>query len=294
MSESLYRRLIDSTVLDLFGRLFPDGISASALLVPLGVDPARLPAFGSQAPSHWWFGAFTEMYRGAFEPHSLQETVAAAAARFPGEPTLAHLAGEVAATAPGSGPGSVETPGPLRVLVFLADPTDHARLRLQAEERILREIREPARLDVTVCPAARATDVLPALLDARPDVVHFSGHGSVDGMLIFEDALGGSAPVSARALGRAFEAADSDTALKCVVLNSCYTGAYGEALSESSWAVIGSTQALGDECALAFTRGFYQALAKGRELSSAYALALAEVALSGFPEDEFRFLPRKG
>ena len=33
------------------------------------------------------------------------------------------------------------------------------------------------------------------LLDARPHIVHFAGHGSEDGLLLFEDADGLSAPV---------------------------------------------------------------------------------------------------
>ena len=58
------------------------------------------------------------------------------------------------------------------------------------------------------------------MLDESPAIVHFSGHGDIDGIAI-EDSLGNAKLIDTSAIGNLFELFSEN--IKCVVLNSCYS-----------------------------------------------------------------------
>ena len=71
----------------------------------------------------------------------------------------------------------------------------------------------------------RYRDIHRAVIDFEPQIIHFSGHGSQEDGLVFEDATGQAKLVDAQALAGLFELfADN---VKCVVLNACYSGDSG-------------------------------------------------------------------
>ena len=109
-----------------------------------------------------------------------------------------------------------------------------------------------------------------ALLDVEPQIVHFSGHGTSEGELCFEDKSGRTRPISPRALASLF--AQFSDIVKCVVLNACYSEKQAKAIAEHIDYVIGMSQAIGDKAAIAFAVGMYQALGAGRSFEQAYML----------------------
>jgi hypothetical protein len=128
----------------------------------------------------------------------------------------------------------------------------------------------------------RPRDVSQALLDLRPQIVHFSGHGSVLGSLYFETPGGEAHPVSPDALESLF--AEFSSQVRCVILNACYSEAQADAISHKIAFVIGMSQAIGDRAAIAFTTGFYQALGAGRTIEEAYRLGCVQIQLQSIPE----------
>ncbi|NJM45151.1 MAG: hypothetical protein HC860_02505 [Alkalinema sp. RU_4_3] len=88
------------------------------------------------------------------------------------------------------------------ILILAAHPRGTAELRLDEEMREVREAlklsrdRDAFRLDCRV--AVRWQDVRRAIEDLQPTIVHFSGHGVAEGLLL-EDADGSSRLVSADA-----------------------------------------------------------------------------------------------
>ena len=175
-----------------------------------------------------------------------------------------------------------------RILFLSADPGSGggARLRLDAE---LREIRDRLaqgrfrdRFDLHDRTAVRASDLSRHLLDVRPRIVHFSGHGTRDGWLVLEDSSGRSQPVPPPGFARLFSlVADS---VECVVLNACYSEALGSALAEHIQHVIGMRTAIGDEAALAFSDGFYVGVAAAEPIDRAFEFGLAQIMLHDIPE----------
>jgi hypothetical protein len=71
----------------------------------------------------------------------------------------------------------------IKVLFFSANPTGTSKLQLDEEVRqITLKIRSSEHRDVLeLIPrmAARPDDILQALLEHKPHIVHFSGHGSI-------------------------------------------------------------------------------------------------------------------
>src|SRR5437764_94627 len=70
---------------------------------------------------------------------------------------------------------------PRKVLILAANPSDQGRLRLDKEEREIREGLQAAkyreRFQLERRGAVRPQDLQQALLDVQPNIVHFCGHG---------------------------------------------------------------------------------------------------------------------
>lgn len=180
--------------------------------------------------------------------------------------------------------GNVEA---ISVLFLAADPTDASRLRLGEE---FREIDEQLTLakqrdyfDLKLPQLSlRPKDISRALLNAQPQIVHFSGHGTPEGALCFEDEAGQIHLVQPEALAALFE--EFADQVKCVLLNACYSETQAKAIAEHIDHVIGMSKAISDKAAIAFALGFYQALGAGRKVEDAYRLGCVQIRLLGIPE----------
>lgn len=175
----------------------------------------------------------------------------------------------------------------ISILFLSADPKNSPRLRLGEEAREIHEQLQRARLcdqfDFHQRSCIRPADLTQAMLDVEPDVVHFSGHGAKSGDLCFEDPLGQEAPISADALHALFERFRQCT--KCVVLNACYSETQAKSIADHIDFVVGMKAAIGDQAAIAFSIGFYQALGAGRPIDEAYELGCIQIRLQGLTEE---------
>ena len=134
-------------------------------------------------------------------------------------------------------------------------------------------------------------DVQRAMLDYRPQIVHFSGHGAGESGLILENAAGQAQFVKSAALAGLFELfADK---LECVVLNACYSEVQAMAIAHHIPYVVGMSQAVGDRSARVFAVGFYDALGAGESFDFAYKLGRNRIALEGIAEDLIPVMTRK-
>ncbi|PYE29921.1 CHAT domain-containing protein [Rhizobium sp. PP-F2F-G38] len=173
-------------------------------------------------------------------------------------------------------------PLPMKVLFLAANPTDQGNLRIDVEARDMREqlamVRDAKRtIDVEYALAARIDQIQRELLNVRPEVLHFSGHGN-KGILGFENRDGEFVPVSGEALA---ELVSLSPTVECVVLNSCFSDSIASLIAPHVAAVIGCDVSVGDSAANFFTRSFYRALAHGETIERAFRLAKNELALEG-------------
>jgi hypothetical protein len=182
-----------------------------------------------------------------------------------------------------------------RILVVFANPKGSIQLRLQAEERVIRQCRERSKnrdnLHFDVRSAATIDDVARALLEEDYHIVQFSGHGTGQG-LAFENELGEVQLVPQGALA-AFLAKYSPP-LECVVLNACYSNVQGELLSNCMPWAIAMEGAISDDAATEFTRGFYDAIGAGRDIEFAYREGCDRIKLKGFPDGSIPVIFKQG
>jgi len=175
------------------------------------------------------------------------------------------------------------------VLFFAATPDNLARIRVDREYR---EIQQCLRLaergdQIHLHPpvlAARPGDLTRALNNLQPDLVHFSGHGGGEEGLYLEDESGAAQPVSDEALERLFRVFASR--VRVVLLNACLTRPQAEVIARHIDYVVGTGQEIGDDTAIAFATGFYQALGVQQSIEKAFSLGCAQIRLQGIPEHQ--------
>jgi hypothetical protein len=158
-----------------------------------------------------------------------------------------------------------------RILFVLANPLETTRLRLDEEYR---EIENGLRLsdgrenfDLKITMATRPNDLRREMLRYDPQIVHFSGHGDIEG-IVLENEYGKPQLVSTQALADLFSLFQDKT--ECVILNSCYSEEQANAISKYISFVIGMNKAIPDKTAIQFAIGFYDALGAGRNVEEAF------------------------
>ncbi|HEU0053404.1 MAG TPA: CHAT domain-containing protein [Longimicrobium sp.] len=170
------------------------------------------------------------------------------------------------------------------VLVLAANPKDTPTLRLDHEVREIQSglLRNRGRaFQIRHDWAVRPRDVRRALLEHRPRIVHFCGHGSQEEGLVLEDEVGGSKTVSISAIAGLF-ALFSDH-VKCVVLNACYSEAQARAIAQYVECVVGMNHAIADKAAVEFSIGFYDAISAGEAYDAAFRFGCNAIELAGLP-----------
>ncbi len=176
-----------------------------------------------------------------------------------------------------------------------ANPKTTSRLRLDEEVREidagLQRAKKREFFDLKQRSAVRVQDVYQSLLDFKPQIVHFSGHGAGDDGLELEDEIGKMRLVSTEALARLFELFASD--VECVVLNACYSEVQAIAIAQHIPCVIGMNKEIGDKAAIKFATGFYSALGAGESVEFAYRLGCNVIQLDGISEHLTPVLKKK-
>jgi hypothetical protein len=177
-------------------------------------------------------------------------------------------------------------PDTITVLFVAANPLNLEILRLDEEARSIREMirqskyRDAVRFESRW--AARPLDLLQAINECRPTVVHFSGHGSDRDEIVFQDSAGNAKVVSKEAIVETMAAASDE--IQLVFFNACYSHGQAEAVVQYVPSAIGMNTAISDDAARTFAAQFYSAIGFGFSISRAFAQARAAVMLEGLPE----------
>jgi hypothetical protein len=169
-----------------------------------------------------------------------------------------------------------------KILFLASNPAKTATLMLDEE---MRSIHEKIRLsdfrdnlELISHGAARPDDFQQMLLETRPTIVHFSGHGTDDGEIILMDNNRQPKAVSADKLKSLFRILKDN--IRVVVLNACYSKKQADAISEVIDFVIGMNITISDDAALAFSASFYRALGFGRTIPEAFDLGCNAIETS--------------
>lgn len=178
-------------------------------------------------------------------------------------------------------------PEKISVLFMASNPINVPPLRLDEEAREIGEmIRKSEHRDsvsfVTKW-AVRPQDVLQAINEENPTIIHFSGHGSDEDEIVFQNPQGKAKLVSKEAIVQTMMSS-SDT-IRLVFFNTCFSYGQAQAVIEHVDAAIGMNTSIGDEAARVFATQFYSSIGFGRSLKTAFEQARAALMLEDIPEE---------
>ncbi|PSB15549.1 CHAT domain-containing protein [Phormidesmis priestleyi ULC007] len=175
------------------------------------------------------------------------------------------------------------------ILFLAANPKNSTQLRLDQEVKEidagLQRAQKREKFQLEKISATTPRDLQRAMLDYKPQIVHFSGHGVGADGLVLEDVAGQATFVRGEALAKLFHLFTEECNIECVVLNACYSEVQANAIAQYVPYVIGMNQAIGDSAAREFAVGFYDALGAGRSIEFAYRSGCVSISMSGIAED---------
>jgi hypothetical protein len=155
----------------------------------------------------------------------------------------------------------------VRILVVHASPADANSIRVTAEVRAIREAIKIAghqnEIEISDLPAATIDDLRRALLSKEYEIIHFAGHADAHS-IVLETREGNSSLVELSALTDLIGRYPS---VRCVVLNAC------DSLASLTQPIapytVGMLKPVDDDSAIEFAVGFYDAIARGKDIEFA-------------------------
>lgn len=208
----------------------------------------------------------------------------------------------------------------LKILMLTSNPSGTGKLQLDKEHsRISIQIQNSPHANKFPIKSRQAV-TLPqfteALLDEKPAIVHFSGHGEISeqdkaiknamnrglgfqeeetvpqdstGIILTSDDGREPAFVPTNVIKRIFRTMVKrhKIPIKAVLFNSCYSEAQAQALAELVPHVIGTSWAIKDEAAIAFANGFYSFLTRTDDIEAAWDNGVTLAMAKGEPEERF-------
>lgn len=185
----------------------------------------------------------------------------------------------------------------IRILFMSASPTNSGRIRVDVEVRnIAEKLKQGSArhfFKLIQCPAVRAGDLQLHLMEHKPHIVHFSGHGSRSGKILLEDEDGSSKPIKPEALKAIFELHKKN--IQVVVLNACFTLEQALAIGETIDFTVGISKTIKDKAAITFAGAFYRALSFEMTVQEAFDSGRVELmALNVRGHEALEFIVRPG
>ncbi|MTJ18340.1 MULTISPECIES: AAA-like domain-containing protein [unclassified Dolichospermum] len=175
-----------------------------------------------------------------------------------------------------------------KILILTANPTNTKPLRLSEEVREIKSAWERSlnreQFEISIGEAVRPQEFRRTLLDHKPDIVHFSGHGGGEQGLALMADNGEAFLVKVAPLAKLFKALQEIFFIDCVFLNACYSDVQAEGIYPYVNYVVGMNQKIGDQAAKQFAIGFYDTLFAGQSIKSAFDLGCNAIEMENIPE----------
>ena len=133
-------------------------------------------------------------------------------------------------------------------------------------------------------------DFVRLLLDHRPDILHFAGHGGSDQKILLK-GRDGEAPLSSQNFAEILKQLPS--APRLLVLNACFTADFAKDLEPYVSAIVGAHGRIGDEAARFFAKTFYSVLSRSESVTRAFALAKVAAQTDGYDASMLQLMHSK-
>lgn len=166
--------------------------------------------------------------------------------------------------APASAQSLTTTEPALRLLLVPTNIPGTDALDVEQEEENIRSTLKNTSIEIFKPTSQRIEDFMSMLLECKPHIIHFVGHGENDSIL-FKNRKGEKIHVG-EVLGQML--LNTDVIPKVVILNACFTataspkkhslGLAAQLVQKRVPMVVAMQFAISDDAALAFSRGFYE------------------------------------
>jgi hypothetical protein len=179
-------------------------------------------------------------------------------------------------------------PEKIKVVCFASNPTDQTPLKLDEEVRSIQEMlrktkyRDSIKLESFW--AVRTFDILQAINEQDPAIVHFIGHGTESSDLVFETNNGTSKHVDANAITETMVSGSDN--IRLVFFNTCFSKAQAASVVNRLEAAIGMGRSISDGAANTFSAQFYSSIGFGHSVKKAFEQAKASIMLENLQEEE--------
>ncbi|MEM8749573.1 MAG: CHAT domain-containing protein, partial [Pseudomonadota bacterium] len=186
----------------------------------------------------------------------------------------------------------------LKIAFLSTNPVEEAALRTDIEarnvQRVLRQAIYRDQVDLRHIPAAEWADLLDALNEFAPNIIHFSGHGGdsavlFDNQKVYDD---GGVELNFELINRFIKATKSPPVL--LVFNACSTFEGAEVFLESVGAVVAMTATIDDAAAAFFSSRFYSALGNGQSIKDSLEQGKASLVAENFSDADLPSLISTG
>ena len=201
----------------------------------------------------------------------------------------------------------VERDKKVKVVFFASSPEDASRLRVDEEYREITGAQQLSSyrdcFQWKYCGAVRTEDLRRSILQDRPKIVHFAGHGKIglhsahehakrieEAGILLEDNEGWKRFVGGERLKELFKVFEGR--VECVCLNCCYSSGVAEVLLPYVPYIIAVKQAVEDRHAVLFATAFYEGLGEGEGVEWSFDYAKGAEGLEGMGEDMFELFVR--
>jgi|GEM_PF-1887407 len=180
----------------------------------------------------------------------------------------------------------------IRILILVANPFNMAALTLDEEYQRIHSLWRRCALrdqfDVHACFDTRAETLQSEVLQFKPHLIHFSGHGTKDSVIFANSSGYQTHEVSKSALANLFKLCAPH--LKAVFLNACYSAINAEDIAGQVDYFIGMNDAIDDKAGTVFSQGFYTAIFNQNtlDIEQAFSAALNQMAIAHISESEQR------
>lgn len=179
-------------------------------------------------------------------------------------------------------------PEKITILFLASNPLDTQQLRLDEEVRSIQEkIRMSEYRDSIVFEsrwAVRSSDILQAINETNPTIIHFSGHGAPTGEIVLQNPDGSAKLISKEAIAASISTA-SDT-VRLVTFNACFSETQAQSVVNFVDAAIGMNDSIPDDTACVFAAQLYSSIGFGYSVNKAFRQAIAAIMLEGISGED--------
>jgi len=159
----------------------------------------------------------------------------------------------------------------IKVLFLAANPTNEARLQTDKEYKMIKTKLKSSSLrnqiELLLPEFSLTIDSLLVAMNQKPEIVHFSGHGEKQGIILTNEN-NEAVKLETTVLKRLFNQHKDSTVL--VILNACYAADQAKEISKLGFYVIGMNDSIEDNAAIGFATGLYLGLGEGKKIEAIF------------------------